>query len=143
MYQPSPAVLNYLSLRMDAAHGTPTVWEKFAALVDPNFPNRTTILQGEQQDLTKAEQAFASLLAPIVTTVQTEAAQDLVAFITAIASLPSVTSVSQAGAILAGALSAEAGVLQKQAIAVGQTILNTLLSAALAAAGKLNVPLVG
>lgn len=139
----SQAVQNYMGIRMDAAHGTPTIVEKFLALVDPAYPNRAAILQGEVQDLDKAGQALSALLAPVAKVVQTQGINDLVIFIQAIAGLGSVTSLSQAANILSGALSAEAGILQKQAIAAGQTTVNTLLSAALAAAGKLNVPVVG
>jgi hypothetical protein len=148
-FTPSPAVRAYLSLRMDAAHGTPTIWEKiaaklgFGAAIGMTPDQITATVAGDNADITKGEQDLLGLFQPSLVAVEQAGASDLVSFLKAIAGLGSVTSVSQAANIVNGALAAEGATLQKQAIAIGQTGVTTLLSAALSAAGKINLPLAG
>jgi hypothetical protein len=134
---------------MPASAGTPTVWEKIAAKlgfgagIGMTPDEITTTLAGDNADITKAEQEIVGLFAPILNVAETQGLGDLATFLKAIAGIGSVSSVSQAANIVNAALAAEAGTLQKQAIALGQTSLTTLISAALAAVGKVNLPLVG
>ena len=134
---------------MPASQGTPTVWEKLAVAFGFGAsagltPDQITAVQaGDQRDLTTAEKDVLALFQPILNTAEQTGLGDLTTFLSAIAGIGSVTSVSQAANIVNAALAAEAGTLEKQAIALGQTSLTTLISAALAAVGKVNLPLVG
>lgn len=134
---------------MPASAGTPTILEKiaaalgFGAAVGLTPDEITATQQGDSRDLTTAEQEVVALFQPILGAVEQEGLGDLVQFLTAVAGLGSVTSVSGAANIVNAALSAEAGVMQKQAISLGQTSITTLISAALAKVGKVNLPLVG
>lgn len=134
---------------MPASQGTPTVWEKLAVAFGFGAqagltPDQITATQaGEQRDLTVGEQAIVGLFAPILNVAEQDGLGDLAQFLVAVAGLSSVTSVSGATNIINAALSAEAGVMQKQALSLGQTSVGTLISAALAKVGKTNLPLVG
>lgn len=134
---------------MPASAGTPTVLEKIAAALGFGAsvgltPDEITATQaGDQRDLTAGEQVLVGLFSPILGVAEQDGLGDLAQFLTAVAGLSSVTSVSGATNIVSGALSAEAGVMQKQAIALGQTSVSTLITAALAKVGKTNLPLVG
>jgi len=134
---------------MSAANGVPTVLEKIAAALGFGAsvgltPDQITATQaGDNRDLSVAEQTVVSLFSPILGAAEQAGLADLTQFLTAVAGLGSVTSVSGAANIVNAALSAEAGVMQKQALSLGQTSVTTLISAALAKVGKVNLPLVG
>jgi hypothetical protein len=135
---------------MPAAAGTPTIFEKIAAALGFGAavgltPDQITATQaGDARDLTTGEQAIVSLFQPILNSAETEGLADLATFLKAIlGALPSVTSVSQAVNVVNGALGAENGPLQQQAVSLGQSALITLVSAALSAVGHVNLPLVG
>ncbi len=69
---------------------------------------------------------------------------DLATFLKAIlGAVPQITSVDHGVSIVNAALQAEGKTLQQQAISLGQSSLITLVSAALSAVGKVNLPLVG
>ena len=134
---------------MPASQGTPTVWEKIAVLFGFGAqagltPDQITATQqGEHRDFTAGEKVVVGLFEPILNVAEQDGLGDLAQFLTAIAGLSSVTSVSKAASIVNGALEAEGGTMQKQAIALGQTAVSTLIAAALTKVGKVNLPLVG
>ena len=134
---------------MPASQGTPTIEEKIAVALGFGAqvgltPDEIAATQaGDQRDLSTAEQAIVGLFSPILGAAEQAGLSDLAQFLTAVAGLSSVTSISGAANIVNAALEAEAGVMQKQAIALGQTSITTLISAALAKVGKVNLPLVG
>jgi hypothetical protein len=134
---------------MPIAQGTPTIEQKvavalgFGASIGLTPEEITAVQTGEQKDLSTAEQTVVGLFSPILGAAEQAGLADLTQFLTAVAGLGSVTSVSGAANIVNAALSAEAGVMQKQAISLGQTSVTTLISAALAKVGKVNLPLVG
>lgn len=135
---------------MSAANGVPTIFEKlavaggFGAAIGLTPTEITSVQQGEQRDLTTGEQIVVSLFQPILNSAETTGLSDLATFLKAIlGALPTVTSVGQAVNIVNASLEAEGGPLQTQAISLGQSALITLVSAALSAVGKVNLPLVG
>lgn len=137
----SPAVVAMLSLRMDAAHGTPTIWEKLEALAGIGTDHAAT-LAGEKADFTSSEQAVLVLFRPLLHNAEDFAITDLVTFITKVlASLAQPPStINGAMGIVQTALTSEAGVAEAQAVSIGTTSLTTLVTAALASLGHLNVP---
>lgn len=134
---------------MPASQGTPTIEEKaavalgFGAAVGLNPTEIAAIQAGEQRDLTKAEQDVFGLFSPILGAAEQTGLGDLANMLTAVlGAIPSITSISGGVSIINAILQAESGPLQKQAIALGQTSLTTLVTAALAKVGKSNLPLV-
>ena len=135
---------------MPASAGTPTIWEKLAVAFGFGAsagltPDQITAVQaGDQRDLTAGEQVVVGLFQPILNAAEGDGISDLATFLKAIlAAVPTITSVSQATNIVNGAIGAENGTLQQQAVSLGQSGLITLVSAALSAVGKVNLPLVG
>lgn len=132
---------------MPASQGTPTIWEKigvaFGITSGLTSDEVNAIKAGEQKDLTTAEQAVVGLFQPILNVAEQQGLGDLTQFLTAVAGLSSVTSIGGAANIVNAALAAEGGTMQKQAIALGQTAISTLIGAALTKVGKVNLPLVG
>lgn len=133
---------------MPASAGTPTILQKigaalgFGAALGMTPAEITATQAGDQADLTKAEQTIVGLFAPIFNLAETDGLSDLTAFLQAVlGAVPNITSVSQAVNIVKAAATAENGVLSQQVQTLGQTSLTTLVSAALAAVGKVNVPI--
>ena len=136
----SPAVLAMMSLRMDAAHGTPTIWEKIGALFGAGGADQAATLAGDQRDLSQAEQDVVSLLQPLLHSFEGTALADLTSFVKATLAASTASTVSGAVAEVNAAAKAEAGTVLSQVEQLGQTSLVTLVSAALAALGKVNLP---
>ena len=135
---------------MPTSAGTPTVWEKlgaalgFGASIGMTPDQIAATLAGDQRDLTKGEQELVSIFQPILNQVETQGLADLAVFLKAIlGAIPQITSVSHGVSIVNAALQAEGSTLQQQAISIGESGLITLISAALSAVGKVNLPLVG
>jgi hypothetical protein len=142
-YIPSAGVLSMLSLRMDAAHGVPTVWEKLAALFGGDGANNASVLAGDQRDLTTAETDLLGLFQPLLHTVESTGLTDLSAVIQKVLTGASgITSVSTAVALVTTAIEGEVPTIQQQAAAIGKTSLTTLVSAALASLGHLDLPVI-
>jgi hypothetical protein len=126
---------------MPAADGTPTIWEKIGAVFNLEGAENATILAGDQRDLTQAEQDVLALFKPILSSAESTGLSDLTSMLQGILTLvPGVSTVSGAVQIVTSVLAGEAGPLAAQAKALGQTSLTTLVSAALAALGKVNLP---
>jgi hypothetical protein len=141
IFIPSPGVRRMLSLRMDAAHGTPTIWEKLSAAFGGGGANRASILAGEQRDFTQAEQDLVSIFQPVLHTLESTALTDLRAILNKVLSgAASLTSVAGAVSLVKTAITSEGGVVVQQAQQLGQTSLTTLVSAELAALGHVNLP---
>jgi len=137
----SPAVVAMMSLRMDAAHGTPTFVEKAEAVIGVGDPTqRAAILAGIHNDLTKEEQAVASLFQPLINVAKVDVKGDLTDLLKGVLSaVPKITSFKGAMNLVAAALEAESGPIAAQAASLGQTTMLTAVAAALSAVGHLNV----
>jgi len=141
IFIPSPGVRRMLALRMDAAHGTPTIWEKLAALTGHGGAHQSDIVAGEQRDLTEAEHELLGLFQPLLHTVESGVLTDLADFTKKVVTgLPQVTSVGQVVSEVKSALAAEGGVLHEQAQQLGETAVTTLTGAVLGALGHINLP---
>jgi hypothetical protein len=137
----SPGVLRMLDVRMDAAHGTPTIWEKLGALFGAGGANQAATLAGDQRDLTQAEQDVLTLFQPVLHTIEATGLSDLSTFLsTVLGGAASVTSVAGAVSLVKSAIANEGGTIASQAAALGETSLTTLVSAALASLGKVDLP---
>jgi hypothetical protein len=127
---------------MPASQGTPTIWEKIGAVFNLDGAQNAAILAGDQRDLSKAEQDVLAIFQPILNSAEGTGLSDLVSMLQGILTLvPGVSTVSGAVQIVTSVLQGEAGPLAAQAKALGQTSLTTLVSAALAALGKVNLPI--
>lgn len=139
----SPAVLAYGAIRMDAAHGTPTLWEKIGALFGADGANQSAVLAGDQRDLSQAEQDLLGIFQPILHTLESESLSDLTDLTKTVltgAEGGQVTTVAGAVALVKTAVQAEGGTVAQQVETLGETSLTTLVSAVLASLGKVSLP---
>lgn len=144
----SPAVNAALAVRMDASVGEPTVLQKiaakfgFGAEIGMTPEEIASTLAGDNADLTKGGQVVLGAFQHILSFAETDGVADLTNVLTTLLTLiPGVSSVAGAVKVVLTVLEAEAGPLQAQATALGQTSLTTLVSAILASLGKVNLPL--
>jgi hypothetical protein len=127
----SPGVRRMLSLRMNAAHGVPTIWEKIADFfrtdVEPVF--------------SEAEQEVVALFKPILNAAEGQFVASLVAFAKGVLSqLGSATTVEAAAQLVMAALTREGGALLALAESLGETLWQALIALALADLGKVPAP---
>lgn len=134
---------------MSAAQGTPTIFEKIAvalglgANIGLTPQEVTSVQQGEQRDLTSAEQTVFSLAKPILSVGETQGVADLTTMLkTILGAIPNMTSLGGAMSVVNSVLEAEGSTLQKQSVSLGQTSLTTIVTAILAELGHVNLPLV-
>jgi len=119
----SAGVRRMLSLRMDSAHGVPTVWEKIAAW----FQSRA------EPALSEAERTLIALFKPILTAGEAELTADLVSFAKGVLTqLESTTTLDAAAQLVMKALEAEGGDLLAFARSLGGEIWRALVALALA-----------
>lgn len=138
----SPAVRAMLSLRMDAAHGTPTIWEKMGALLGLEGKEDAPIIAGEEHDLSAAEEAVLGVLQPLLHGAEGEAMGDITTVIQKVlAGAGSIGSIGSAVSLVESAVKSEEPVLQEQIAALGKTSLTTLVSAVLATLGHTDLPI--
>jgi hypothetical protein len=144
---PSPAVRAMLSLRMDAAHGTPTVWQKivarlgFGAAIGMTPAEIASTLAGDNRDLTQGETDLLSLFANVLHTGEADGLADLqAAATTALSGASGVTSVAAGVALVKTVLTTASASAQSQAATLGETTLTTLVSAILSSLGHTNLP---
>jgi hypothetical protein len=127
----SPGVRRMLALRMDAAHGTPTIWQKiahaFSAEVAPV--------------LTEAEAEVVDLFKPILNAAEGQLVASLVAFAKGVLSqLAVATTVEAAAQLVMTALKAEGSALLTLADSLGEMLWQALIALALADLGKVAAP---
>lgn len=140
----SPVVVAMLSLRMDAAHGTPTIFEKIGALLGLGGTDQAATLAGDEHDLSTVETDFLNtFLQPLLHTVESDGLTDLSALVTttlASAAGGQVPSVAAAVDLVKTAVTAQGGSLLQQIEKLGETSLVTLVSAGLASLGHTALP---
>lgn len=126
---------------MPASAGTPTIWEKIAALWGGDGAENAAVLAGDKADLAKGVAALQGLFGPVVNEIETDALTDVTGFLKGLAAAaPTFTSLSQAVNYVKGSAAALGGPVGQQVGSLSQSALITLVSAALVAVGKLNVP---
>jgi long-subunit acyl-CoA synthetase (AMP-forming) len=127
----SPGVRRMLSLRMNAAHGVPTVWEKIADW----FQSRA------EPALTAAERALLALFKPILAAGEAELTADLVSFAKGVLTqLETASTLEAAAQLVMKALEAEGGDLLALARSLGAEVWQALIALALADLGKAGPP---
>jgi hypothetical protein len=140
----SPGVRAMRSLRMDAAHGTPTVKEQIEAVLGIGNMTpaiRASILAGLKADVHPVVQAILDVVDPILHIDEQALAADLSAFaIKELTALSSVASVEAAGEVVMAGLKAEGGDLLTFAENMAKALYQAIIALALA---KLNKPTAG
>lgn len=133
---------------MPASEGTPTVIDKLKVGIETLFGHAPTAgpdaatLAGIKADLQKDLTTVETLFGPVLQEVKTDGLGDLASFLQAeLTAIPDITSVSQAMAIVKASAGAEAGTINAQLKTISQSSLTALVSAALTAVGKAQVPL--
>jgi hypothetical protein len=127
----SAGVRRMRSLRMDAAHGAPTVWEKIADW----FQSRA------EPALSAAERALIALFKPILTAGEAELTADLVSFAKGVLTqLESATTLEGAAQLVMKALEAEGGDLLALARSLAAEVWQALIALALADLGSAGAP---
>ncbi|MGH8335973.1 MAG: hypothetical protein ACRETL_03940 [Gammaproteobacteria bacterium] len=132
---------------MDAAHGTPTVWQKvavklgFGKAIGMTDQEIADTLAGEQHDVTQGEQVLLGLFAPILHAAEGAGLSDLQTFLTdALKGAASITSVAGGVAFAKSELANEGGTIKTQAEGLGETAFTTFISAILTSIGHVSLP---
>ena len=131
---------------MSIAAGTPTVFDQIKASWDALTGHATsvdqTVLAGLQAEFTNALGTVEGIFGPTLVTIEQDAQNDVLSFLTGIAKavpIGSVTSLSQIVNVVVSAAKALGGPIATQIGALESTALQTLVGAAAVAAGHVKL----
>ena len=132
---------------MPASEGTPTILQKAVVAaealfghVPPDAVDQAT-LAGLKRDFSQAVADVENIFGPVLNEIEADAVKDVTGFLKGVLqAAPTFTSLAQAINFVKGSAASYGGPIGQQITNLSQGALMALVSAALVAAGHLNVP---